>query len=198
MTDIGLQCHCGQVQGIARDVTSQSGTRLICHCKDCQTFANYLAGDGGILDEFGGTDIYQLAPARLSITRGDEHLRCLRLSPKGLLRCYTGCCRTPVGNAVSAAVPFIGIPRPFMTDDGGLDDATGPVRYYVQGKDAPRERPGQPIHPGFPPRMLARMMLKMLAAKLVGKARPSPLFDATGSPVSKPDIVSQIDGPENF
>ncbi len=40
----------------------------------------------------------------------------MRLTPMGLLRWYAGCCNTPIGNMVSARVPFIGIVHMFMGD----------------------------------------------------------------------------------
>ena len=43
--------------------------------------------------------------------------------------------------------------------------------------------------------MLVRTSVKMLTAELGGKARPPPFFDASGIPASKPEIVSQMDGP---
>jgi hypothetical protein len=49
----------------------------MCDCKDCQAFARSL-GRADVLDPAGGTDIFQMPPARLMLTAGMEALRCLR------------------------------------------------------------------------------------------------------------------------
>ena len=59
MSEIKLQCKCGQVQGLVRNFSVGRSTRAVCHCADCQTYARHLDersdNCGGTLDEFGGT-----------------------------------------------------------------------------------------------------------------------------------------------
>lgn len=189
MADLHLKCHCGAVEGRAENLSPEAGNRIVCCCDDCQAFADYLGRDD-ILDEYGGTDIFQLPPARVSITRGADRLRCLRLGPRGLIRWYTDCCNTPVGNTVSAGVPFIGMVHSFMGDAGVRDRALGPALGYVQTRFARRPPPAGRGHPRIPPRILFRAVLKVLLWKLRGRHRPSPFFDAGGKPVSEPHIVN--------
>ena len=66
------------------------------------------------LDAAGGTRIYQLPPANVQITGGQENLACLRLKEKGLIRWYAKCCNTPIGNTVSKSMPFIGLIHTFI------------------------------------------------------------------------------------
>ena len=107
--DIPLKCECRKVRGVATDVSAGAGTRVVCYCDDCQEFANYLDRGNTVLDEHGGTDIFQLAPARVTITQGREHIRCLHLTNKGTFRWYAGCCNTPIGNTRDASFPFVGM-----------------------------------------------------------------------------------------
>ena len=90
-----LQCKCGKVKGYVTH--AERVDRVVCYCKDCQAFAHFL-GENGILDERGGTDIIQALPRDVNFTKGVDALACIRLTPKGLLRWYTSCCNTPVGN----------------------------------------------------------------------------------------------------
>jgi len=121
MTDIRLQCQCGTVQGVARECTASSGNRVVCCCDDCQTFADHLQCEMDILDEFGGTEIYQTSQSQVEISSGQEQLKSMRLKRKGLLRWYTGCCNTPVGNTMNAGMPFVGIIHNFMAFENSQD-----------------------------------------------------------------------------
>jgi len=109
MTAIPLKCQCGAVTGEVRNVTPKYGSRLVCHCSSCQAFANHIGAGEPTLDAQGGSDIYQTNPAQITFDTGAEHLKCLRLTPKGTIRWYTGCCQTPIGNTVSVKFPFIGM-----------------------------------------------------------------------------------------
>lgn len=93
MSILGLRCRCGEVTGSVERPDQQSGRRLVCYCDDCQAAAHFFDRPEALLDRDGGTEVYQTAPARLTLEAG-EHLRCMRQSPKGLLRWYAGCCRS--------------------------------------------------------------------------------------------------------
>ena len=41
-------------------------------------------------------------PAHVKLGAGTDAMRCLRLSDKGVLRWYTDCCRTPIGNTAAS------------------------------------------------------------------------------------------------
>ncbi len=187
MVDVALKCKCGELRGTVTNVSPETGNRLICYCNDCQAFARYLDQESAILDEHGGTDIYQTVPAAVNISAGSDQLRCKRLTENGLFRWYTQCCKTPVGNTVSAGLPFAGLFHNIMDDDGARDQNMGPVRYYVQGKTAKGKPPADKVHAGFPFAMLARSLPMLLIAKLRGQHKPSPFFDDKGQPIISPD-----------
>jgi uncharacterized protein DUF6151 len=74
-----------------------SGFRFGCYRKDCQAFARFL-GRPDVLDQAGGTDIFQMPPGRVELTAGADALRCVNLGSRGVFRWYSDCCRTPVAN----------------------------------------------------------------------------------------------------
>ena len=188
MQNMELSCRCGKVQGQAANTGPDGGTRLVCYCDDCQAFARQLGRDD-VLDEWGGTDIYQLAPCQLSISQGQEQLRCLKLSDKGLIRWYCNCCNTPIGNTVSGSLPFIGLIHSFVRSDQDLNKVQGPVRGYVHGRFAISTPPTGKEGRGTQWRLLMRIFRRLLTAKLTGKGQPNPLFDPDGKPVIEPKVV---------
>ena len=188
MTDVPLRCDCGAVSGVANNVSPGTGNHLVCYCRDCQAFARFLEHEEDILDEYGGTDIFQLAPAQIQIQHGQEQLRCMRLTPEGLYRWYTDCCRTPVGNTMSASIPMVGVIHNFMDDEGVRNENLGPVLFYAFGKYAKKTPPDDKYDKGFPVRIILRIVFRLIVARLKGQHKPSPFFDDSGNPVSEPVI----------
>jgi len=184
--EFSLGCRCGAVQGTASNITPGSGNRVVCCCSGCQSFARSLGREQDVLDQFGGTDLYQTSQSQVRIHQGADQLKSKRMTPKGVLRWYTGCCNTPVGNTVSAAVPFVGIVGDFLKVED-RDRDLGPVLAHVQLQHAK----GQPDYPNgaqkFPLGITLRIARKMLAWKISGKHRPSPFFGDDGKPVSEPN-----------
>jgi hypothetical protein len=188
MADVPLKCSCGKVRGVATNISPRTGNRAVCYCDDCQAFARYLGREADIQDEYGGTEVFQITPAQVTINQGADQLRCMRLRPKGLIRWYTDCCKTPVGNTVSATLPFVGLIHNFMDNKDTRDTQLGPVRYYVQGKFA-RGKPARHVDPGFPLRSFTQIIPWLLLAMLRRQNKPNPFFDAAGKPVSAPYIL---------
>lgn len=188
-TDIPLRCACGVIRGVAFDVTPGSGCRVVCYCDDCQAFARFL-GRSDITDGWGGTDIFQMAPAKLRITSGAQSLNCVRLSDKGMHRWYCGQCMTPLGNTVSAGLPFVGLVHNFMdhsTLGRSRDEVLGQPLGHVQtkfalGSAAPRG--------GSLFRVMARSARLLGKWWLIGGGKPSPFFDdRTHAPRVKPRVL---------
>src|SRR5579863_699680 len=92
-----LRCRCGEVRALVSGASRRTVNRVVCYCDDCQAFAHQL-GRADLLDAQGGSDIVQVAPASLRFVQGAHRIVGLRLTPKGLLRWYTNCCNTPIGN----------------------------------------------------------------------------------------------------
>lgn len=190
MMDVKLKCNCGNVQGIAHNIGANTGNRIVCYCNDCQAFAHFLEGEHTILDQDGGTDIYQTTHAQVEITEGTEHIRCMRLSAKGMFRWYAGCCKTPIGNTLSAGAPFIGMIHNFMDNKDSRDTSLGPIRGYFYTKHAKPSLSEERKKLGIPLTVMLNILVKLLMWKLKGMNKPSPVFDHNGLPISEPNISS--------
>ncbi|MFN7131003.1 MAG: DUF6151 family protein [Myxococcales bacterium] len=188
MNRIPLRCRCGLLTGSV-DVTDRTGLRVICYCDDCQAYAAAL-DRRDILDAFGGTDIWQTFPARVELRLGREHLRCLRLSDRGMYRWYAGCCRTPIGNSLaSPGLPFIGLVHAIMAhEEVSRDAALGPPTVRVQGRFASGGPP-----PGALESVSLGVILRTVGLLVRGVLsrgnRPSPFF-IHGAPVVEPRVLS--------
>jgi Family of unknown function (DUF6151) len=121
-----------------------------------------------------------MPPGRAKLVAGADALRCLRLSDKGVLRWYSDCCRTPIGNtAPSPRFPVIALIHSFMVhgaDGRSRDDVLGPplCRIYERFAVGPLP-PNAPAPPSFG--VFARRASKIFGWWVLGLARPSPLFD---------------------
>jgi hypothetical protein len=193
-TDLPLRCRCGDLRGVATNVSPAAGTHLICTCTDCQAYAHFLERTD-VLDARGGTAIFQLTPQQVRIERGADRLACVRLTARGPLRWYASCCRTPIGNtAASARMPFVGLVLACIdpaADARARDAALGPTRGTVfPGSAIGGVLPGESTRP--PLRMILRTVGILAWAALRGKHRPSPFFDpASGQPVTAPKALSE-------
>jgi hypothetical protein len=186
-----LRCRCGLLKGVLAN--PRSANRVICYCRDCQAFAHVLGDPARTLDQRGGSDIIQVLPKYLTFTHGAEALACLRLTPKGLLRWYASCCRTPIGNTLaSAKLSFIGLVHDCLDASGmSLDDAFGPVMAWVYTKGA-RGTP-KPRNAGQG-KVTAWFIRTTLRARLNGDYKLSPFFDGkTGAPIVVPQILTEHD-----
>ena len=114
MPEINLKCSCGKVRGKTKNVNESSGTRIMCCCDDCQSFAQYLEQESSVLDQYGGTDIFQMPISYIKITEGMKQISSVRLSAKGMYRWYTKCCNTPIGNSMNKPVLIIVLSKDFI------------------------------------------------------------------------------------
>jgi len=109
-TKLTVSCQCAQFNATVLIDERNQPTRLKCYCVDCQTYARHLNKANAHLDEKGGTDVLQISPARFSITKGQEYLGNLMLSPKEIYRWHTSCCQTPICNTTTNAnMPYAGL-----------------------------------------------------------------------------------------
>ncbi|WP_349537035.1 DUF6151 family protein [Sagittula sp. NFXS13] len=171
-----ISCSCHAMTWSLSD--SAPGRHVVCYCTDCQSFARHL-GHTEIFAPHNGTHIWQTVPEALQITGGLEHLRALRLSPKGLVRWYAGCCGTPIANTLAKpTVPFVGaiLPAP--------GDGFGPVKGHVNTaitRGAVKERG---LHAAG-----GTILLRAVGALLRQKTRGS-FFDEAGRPVRDPQVLT--------
>ncbi len=184
-----LQCRCGTLRGYVSH--PRSVNRAVCYCRDCQAFAHFLGPAGETLDVRGGTDVIQTLPAHVALTQGLESLACMRLSPKGLLRWYTTCCNTAVGNTLdNYRVSFVGLVHTCLEGAGkSLDDSFGPVRMHVNTKSAKGM-----VKSGSIATMagILRFIAMVTRARVDGSYKRSPFFSIPeGTPVVTPRVLSR-------
>ena len=164
--DAELHCRCSAVQGRVTHASPDTVNRMVCYCDDCQAYLHYL-GRADLLDAHGGTDVVQVAPASLSFDRGADRIVGVRLTPRGLYRWYASCCKTPLGNTLGPAIPFVGIvSQAFEGGDRSVDElfgkpvAANQLKYAIGG--APEGARG------FDVRFLARALRLILGWRLRG------------------------------
>jgi len=216
MTSHPLQCRCGTLQGLVHHPAGAN--RGVCYCRDCQAFAHFLGRANEVLDERGGTEVIQVLPRDVVFTQGAEALACVRLTPKGLMRWYAGCCKTPIGNTLATPkMSFIGLVHtclertgdapgsPAAGDPPGsavgakaasemLGEVFGPIRCWVNPSGAKGEPKPAVVGQWHVLKWFFRTVLK---ARLNGDYRKTPLFDmATGKPVVVPRVLTEVERAE--
>jgi len=169
---IEMRCRCGQVRGTVTKASPRTVNRVVCYCDDCQAFAHQL-GRTDLLNDKGGSDIVQIAPATLGFTQGKDRIVGLRLTPKGLYRWHASCCNTPVGNTLGPAIPFVGIPVQVF-DAARPDDVFGAPIGAILGKYAVGEPPAGST--GLNLSLLFRAIARVMGWRLGGKTWPHPFF----------------------
>ncbi|MBO9400643.1 DUF6151 family protein [Shimia sp. R9_3] len=186
--DLDIGCRCGRFGAVLKDVSPRMGSHVQCHCTDCQTAARVLGAEDQLLPR-GGSDIFQTTPAHLQIIKGEEHLACLRLSPKGLMRWYAACCDTPLFNCLPhTKLAFVGIWVPAM-QGAEVSKAIGKVIAVVRTQDAPmgaeRLREYGFNRAGF------QVLARHFSALMRGQVKQTPLFDMAGAPVVTPRVLTK-------
>ena len=180
-----LQCRCGTLRGVLAN--PRSCTRVLCYCTDCQAFAHFLGDPTRVLDARGGSDVIQVLPKHLTFTQGLDALACMRLTPRGLVRWYTRCCRTPIGNTLATpTLSFIGLVHSCL--GSSLDAAFGPVTVWVHTQGAKGDPKPKQAGSG---KMIAWFLGTVLRARFNGDYKLNPLFRReTGALIATPQILS--------
>lgn len=172
-----LRCRCGKVQGTVN--ARRAYTRATCYCHDCQAYARHL-GQPGVMDGQGGTDIIAMNPDAVTFTSGEEHIAGLCLREGGLLRWYSGCCRTPLGNTPrDGRTAYVGMVAVCLPDAVERDAAFGPRGRIVLNAGSAMDR----VRPT--PFALLSGGLRIAAGITMAKLRrqtPSLFFDMNGQP----------------
>lgn len=175
---VELECSCGTVKGNIT-VAPKSFFHVHCLCSDCQAFATHLNNADKILDEHGGSELFQTYPDLMEITEGQDKIGGLQLKPKGLYRWYTTCCNMPLANTMSSSnIPFVGVSvklMKFVNEQEKLD-AIGPVTLKAFGKSAIGEMP-KDTHPKFPLSFMPKMLRFMFWGMFKKRNNPSPFFN---------------------
>ncbi|MGK0367846.1 MAG: hypothetical protein ACI9QD_000985 [Thermoproteota archaeon] len=191
---IPLKCNCGKVQGIAKEISPKTGNHIVCMCDDCQAFAHYLDKGNEVLDENGGSHLFQITPRQIAITSGREHLRCMKMSPKGLKRWYTECCKMPIANTLGFKISFVGFFVDFIdfksanTTKGEL---LGPVICSGMSKFGKGKLPDN-SHEKFPLHLMFKMAKTIFFGSFTKSYLPNTFFNKdTGLAMTEELVISK-------
>lgn len=182
-----LKCRCGAVRGEMQP--ARAYVRATCYCKDCRAYARFLER-ADVLDDAGGTDVVPTAPATVRLTSGIEHVACMSLSPKGTLRWYAKCCRTPLGNTSrNAGLPYLGLVTACLdATPQQLDAAFGPAgRCVLNTGSATAPVRGTPLAFAWGG---VGIMAGILSARVRGE-RASPFLDGDGQWLREPEVITR-------
>jgi hypothetical protein len=187
-----VECDCGSVKGIVQS-KNLKGYRAICLCDDCQAYVHYIQRTD-ILDANGGTDIIPVMPLHYTFQSGIEHLKCIRLSSKGMFRWYASCCNSPMGNSMSSsAIPYVGVPAHVFAKKYSAEQIEiefGPIRERIQAKYAKGALP--PLSQKKVSFIFLLRVIKLITfALLIGAGKPFPFVKKDGSLISEPYILSK-------
>jgi hypothetical protein len=187
---IVLECLCGTVKG-KLNVVPGSFFHVHCLCCDCQNFASHLNNEEKILDEHGGSELFQTYPTFMEVTEGKDKIGCMQLRDKGLYRWHTTCCNMPLANTMgSSKIPFIGVSVKLMkfSSEQKKMEALGPVTMKAFGKYSVGEMP-KDAHPKFPISYMPKILGFMLKGMFNKMNNPSPFFNGK-KPVAKVNVWS--------
>lgn len=187
---VSLECSCGSVKGKLK-VIPTSSFHVHCLCCDCQDFASHLNNKENILDEHGGSELFQTYPAFIEITDGKNNIAAIQLREKSLYMWHTTCCNMPIANTMtSSKMPFIGVSVKLMRFDSEQEKLKilGPVTMKAFGKYSLGEKP-KDVHEKFSISYMPKIMSFMLRGILTKKNKPSPFFDGK-EPVVEIKVLS--------
>lgn len=187
-----LRCRCGTVQGRVAEPQRAMG-RGVCYCKDCQAYAHFLGRAADVLDVHGGTDVVAIHPQHVVLTQGLDAMTCMSLSPRGLLRWYASCCRTPIGNtARNPKLAYVGLVHTCLEGAGvPIERSFGPVTMRLNAASATGPV-AERSHGIFGSAL--RFIGTMLGARIGGSYKRSPFFDAaSGMPLVAPHVLTHAE-----
>lgn len=130
---LNLTCACGSMALLARDLSPERCSRVICHCAGCRAWA--ARTEPALLDEYGGTERILVDPASVEIRSGSKHLGCAKQTRTGAHRWFAACCNSSLGLSTnSLRVPFLALDvRRARATKHELLDTVGPLRARFNG-----------------------------------------------------------------
>jgi Family of unknown function (DUF6151) len=184
-----LQCRCGTIKGCVSD--AQSANHVVCYCRDCQAFARFLGQESETLDAQGGSEIVQILPKNVTFTQGTEALACMRLTEKGMVRWYAGCCKTPIGNTLeNYKISFVGLLHDCLETSGRpLQSSFGAIRTYAYPQGAIGDPKPKARGMGT---TIWWFMKNIVKARVNGDYQRTPFFK-DGKPITSPRVISSAE-----
>ena len=186
-----FQCRCDALTGLLSQ--PNLALRGVCYCKDCRAYAHHLGVATYTHDALGGADFLAAQARHVSFTSGIEHLACLSLTEKGLLRWYAKCCNTPICNtARNWQVPYVGlIGTCLKTDPVAFERSFPRVQMRVNTGSAKQAPPSMRLSTVV---SLAGFIPRVMLSSISGAYRQTPFFDREeAAPVVAVAVLSEAD-----
>ncbi|MCB0356392.1 MAG: hypothetical protein KDD40_05260 [Bdellovibrionales bacterium] len=183
-----IQCDCGKFQAELVCFPQNSPGRLACYCDDCQNYLKKIQREDR-LDSFGGTEVVPVYPAEFKFVKGQENLRCNRLSKNGLNRWSTTCCNSPIANT-KPNFPWVGLFHSvYTTKDPSYLENLGPIKSRIMGQYAKRNPPFK-VSKKLSIKDIIVVLPFLLKGMIFKKYKNSPFFNDDGTtPISVPQIL---------
>lgn len=184
VNSLEFSCICGAVSGSVENATPKDGDYVYCHCSDCQSVPRHLGCEQRILEDHGGTALYQSRCGSLKIKSGRDKLAGLHMTDKPTLRWYAGCCNTPMFNTYqNGRIPYV-TTLLANCDEEGRARLGNPIGHLFL-EDAPGDT--STLNPLSMNKLLRRFFPRMLKDIFSGDRRKCPLFDgSTNEPIAAP------------
>lgn len=185
--NIQLQCQCGIVKGFVESKYSYG--RAMCYCHDCRAYIRFLGHEHEILNQQGGTDTLAMLPAAVHIREGIDQLACMSLSPRGLLRWYTRCCRTPIGHTPrNQKISYVGL---VWWSLPSLNASGIPLNMVINISSATGAVKSTPIASFFG---TVRVIWNLIVARVTRKYQLNPFFvENSDTPIKVPYVLTKAE-----
>ncbi|MCG7546700.1 DUF6151 family protein [Pseudoalteromonas sp. Of7M-16] len=179
---LNFSCRCSKVRGTVSYGNRLFHNRVVCYCDDCQKFVRHL-GQNQMLNEYGGSDVFQVSSSQLEVHQGKQQIACLTVTKGGVHRWFAACCNTPLGNTVNARWPLVGLLQGCIEED--LNETVGPPIGSVFCKFANAEIPAEIKGQWSHKRVVVHLAFKIALWRLLGKGKPSEFYQQ-GKPIAQP------------
>jgi hypothetical protein len=186
-----FQCQCGSLRGLLSQ--PQRAFHGICYCKDCRAYSKHLGMASKTHDASGGAEFVATQARHVSFSEGMQHLACLSLSEKGLLRWYAKCCATPIGGTPrNWKIPYVGLVHTCLkADPAAFERAFPRLQMRVNTGSAIQTPPGLALRTLV---SLASLMPRIVADAVTGAYKETPFFHSpAGEPVAAVTMLSQAE-----
>ncbi|SMX37644.1 DUF6151 family protein [Octadecabacter ascidiaceicola] len=182
MADVPFSCDCGGVTGTLSDISPKAGSHAQCHCDDCRRAIVWLGHDDPGPD---GVCYFQTAPNRVTFAKGEDSLAVFTWKSEKLLRWYASCCNTPLFNTMSTPkIAFASLLVSRTQDTSPF----GPIK----GHAFISKPNGKTGHTGLGD-FIWGMLKRTTHARVTGKWRETPFFNADGMPAASVQTLSHED-----
>jgi len=142
-------------------------------------------------DSSGGAEFVAARAEHVAFEDGTEHLACLSLSEKGLLRWYAACCKTPIANTTRDwKFSYVGLIHTcLMADPESFDRSFPKVQMRVNTRSAKQSTPGMLVQTVT---ALCGFMPRIIASRLFGTYRQTQFFiSPDGIPSAEVYVLSE-------